>query len=125
MNKKKMMISLLVILMITVCGASYYYKKNQAEATTVESSEEVTAGENQKIMRGEISEIKGNDIKFTLTEEKTTEKTMEMIIPVGTDVVTKLGTTTTFARLAAGDVVQLLMENDGTEDVILKMWIVG
>ena len=39
--------------------------------------------------------------------------------------ITKLGTTTTFARLAAGDVVQMLTEKVGDEDVIIKMWIVG
>ena len=43
-------------------------------------------------------------------------------IPVGTDVITQLGVTTTFSRLAAGDVIALLLE-EGTDN-ILKIWIV-
>ncbi len=43
-------------------------------------------------------------------------------IPVGTDVITQLGVTTTFSRLAAGDVIALLQE-EGTDN-ILKIWIV-
>ena len=56
--------------------------------------------------------------------EETTESGTWMI-PVGTEVVTKLGTTTTFARLASGDTIKVLMQNedDGTQD-ILKIWIV-
>lgn len=50
---------------------------------------------------------------------------VQLTIPVGTDVVTKLGTITTFARLASGDVVQMLMEKDGNDQVIIKIWIVG
>lgn len=46
-------------------------------------------------------------------------------IPVGTDVTTKLGTVTTFSRLAAGDYVALVMEKDGNEDVIVAVYIIG
>ena len=46
-------------------------------------------------------------------------------IPVGTEVITKLGTTTTFSRLAAGDYVALIMEEDGDEQVIMKVYIIG
>ena len=43
-------------------------------------------------------------------------------IPVGTDVITSLGVTTTFSRLSAGDVIAVLTE-EGTDN-ILKIWIV-
>lgn len=43
-------------------------------------------------------------------------------IPVGTDVITTLGVTTTFSRLSAGDVIAVLTEAD--TDNILKIWIV-
>lgn len=192
-RKKKIVITILVLLLIVACGTLYYIKVNQETETTVESSEDAVAGENQQIILGEITEIKGNEIKFDLVEEEVSESSTEtdsekgkpdmstgempsmngsetsaingggmpddssteagtneadmaavkaareatqktyrslgeereMTIPVGTDVVTKLGTTTTFARLAAGDVVQLLIENNGTEEVIVKMWIIG
>lgn len=45
-------------------------------------------------------------------------------IPVGTDVVTALGSITTFSRLAQGDRISCLMERTEDEgDEILKIWI--
>ena len=224
-RKKRKVIITVVLLLIMIAGIIVYQiKKNEEESTTIESSEDVVAGENQEIILGEISEINGNEMTFTLVEEEESteteseasgrgdkksgsaptdeaqtgetqsiegknvqsngvqmasqngEDTSQMVdmsngqmpdmsemptdgeasteggsqnnqtmpttmpetktyrslgeertasIPVGTDVVTKLGTTTTFARLAAGDVVQMLTEKVGEEDVIIKMWIVG
>ena len=49
-------------------------------------------------------------------------ETREWQIPVGTDVITSLGVTTTFSRLSAGDVIAVLTEV-GTDN-ILKIWIV-
>ena len=46
-------------------------------------------------------------------------------IPVGTDVTTKLGTVTTFSRLAADDYVALVIEKDGDEEVIAAVYIIG
>lgn len=49
-----------------------------------------------------------------------------MLIPVGTTVTTQLGTTTTFSRLAAGDMVKILLEKDENgKDVIVGIWMVG
>lgn len=199
-RKRKIMITLLILIVIIVGIVVYQVKKTEAETTTVESSEDAAAGENQEIILGEISGINGNEMTFTLVEEEestetesedskkrnrqssgdisesmnagggqmpdmssgqmpdmsgmqedseastedSTESNKTMpaatietktyrslgeertaTIPVGTDVITKLGTTTTFARLAAGDVVQMLTEKVGDEDVIIKMWIVG
>lgn len=45
------------------------------------------------------------------------------MIPVGTAVVTKLGSETTFSRLAAGDTICCLIEEADGEPVILKIWI--
>ena len=61
-----------------------------------------------------------SDVTYTALDEERT-----MVIPVGTEVVTKLGTVTTFSRLASGDVMKILTEKSGDEDVILKIWIVG
>lgn len=61
-----------------------------------------------------------NKTMYTLTgEEETT------LIPVGTTVTTQLGTTTTFSRLAAGDMVKIMMEKDENgKDVIVGIWMV-
>ena len=52
-------------------------------------------------------------------------ETVTKYIPVGTDVTTKLGTVTTFSRLAAGDYVALVTEKDGDEEVIVAVYIIG
>ena len=57
--------------------------------------------------------------RSTYTE---TGETKSWQIPVGTDVITSLGGTTTFSRLSAGDVIAVLTEA-GTDN-ILKIWIV-
>lgn len=57
--------------------------------------------------------------RSTYTE---TGETKAWQIPVGTDVITSLGVTTTFSRLSAGDVIAVLTEA-GTDN-ILKIWIV-
>lgn len=44
-------------------------------------------------------------------------------IPVGTQVITKLGVETTFSRLSAGNIIALLLEK-GTDN-ILKIWVVS
>ena len=81
---------------------------------------EMPAGEmpTGEIPTEETSE--SSDVTYTALDEERT-----MVIPVGTEVVTKLGTVTTFSRLASGDVMKILTEKSGDEDVILKIWIVG
>lgn len=61
-----------------------------------------------------------NNIVYRLTEE-----TAQAMIPVGTPVTTRLGTVTTFSRLAAGDYVALVMEENGSGRVIAAVYIVG
>ena len=84
------------------------------------SAGEMPAGEmpTGEIPTEETSE--SSDVTYTALDEERT-----MVIPVGTEVVTKLGTVTTFSRLASGDVMKILTEKSGDEDVILKIWIVG
>lgn len=57
-----------------------------------------------------------NNVVYEVSDESVTT-----MIPVGTDVITKLGNVTTFSRLAAGDKVALVME----EDVIVAVYIIG
>ena len=58
---------------------------------------------------------------YTLTDE-----TGSTTIPVGTDVITSLGKTTTFSRLSNGDIIKMIMEKDSSgEKVVVSVWIVS
>ena len=61
-----------------------------------------------------------NDVTYVLTQEAVTAQ-----IPVGTDVTTRLGTITTFSRLAAGDQVALVVEEDQGQQIIMAVYIIG
>ncbi len=60
-----------------------------------------------------------NNVTYELTDEAVTT-----IIPVGTDVTTKLGTVTTFSRLAAGDKVALVAEEQDGKQIIVAVYII-
>ncbi len=51
---------------------------------------------------------------YTLTDE-----TGSTTIPVGTDVITSLGKTTTFSRLSNGDIIKMIMEKDSNGEKIV------
>lgn len=59
-----------------------------------------------------------NNVIYNLTETEVTE-----LIPVGTEVTTKLGTVTTFSRLRAGDNVAIVRDKDSGE--ITAVYIIG
>ena len=65
---------------------------------------------------------KNSDKKvYTLTDE-----TGSTTIPVGTDVITSLGKTTTFSRLSNGDIIKMIVEKDSSgEKVVVGVWIVS
>ena len=55
-----------------------------------------------------------------------TDQTGSTTIPVGTDVITLLGKTTTFSRLSNGDIIKMIMEKDSSvEKVVVGVWIVS
>lgn len=56
---------------------------------------------------------------------QTTGETGTYTIPVGTSVITKLGNTTTFSRLAGGDVIKVLVEDTEKGQVVVEIWIVA
>jgi hypothetical protein len=73
-----------------------------------------------------ITSILGNEMTGTIYEDdKETGNQQTWTIPVGTDVVTKLGTTTSFSRLASGDYIRMLVQNGTDSQDILKIWIVN
>ena len=61
-----------------------------------------------------------NNVTYELTDE-----TVTTMIPVGTDVTTKLGTVTTFSRLAAGDRIALVVEEQDSGQIIVAVYIIG
>lgn len=125
-KKKKAWIWILIgLIVILVAGGVVYYR--QVQAASSDEEEEIVLEENQEWKYFKITQILGNEMTATVVQEDGEETTESgtWMIPVGTEVVTKLGTTTTFARLASGDTIKVLMQNedDGTQD-ILKIWIV-
>lgn len=106
--------------------------KNHAPSTdSVEMPYDEMPFENEGMKEAEELGKSEETEKTIKTEEtiksKETEKTKELeetiIIPVGTAVITKLGTKTTFSRLASGDIIQIKQDIDTKE--ILEIWIVG
>lgn len=125
-KKKKAWIWILIgLIVVLVAGGVVYYR--QLQAASSDEEEEIVLEENQEWEYFKITQILGNEMTATVVQEDGEETTESgtWMIPVGTEVVTKLGTTTTFARLASGDTIKVLMQNedDGTQD-ILKIWIV-
>ena len=125
-KKKKAWIWILIgLIVVLAAGGVVYYR--QVQAASSDDEEEIVLEENQEWKYFKITQILGNEMTATVVQEDGEETTESgtWMIPVGTEVVTKLGTTTTFARLASGDTIKVLMQNedDGTQD-ILKIWIV-
>lgn len=122
------LLSFLFVVAVVVCG--YFYKEQKTALAQEENV--LTAGENQRILFGQITDIVGNEMKLLPGEYKEENGRgfftagsgeIEYQIPVGTQVETKLGAVTTFSRLATGDVVEILLEEDGADGCILKMQI--
>lgn len=117
MWKKRLVLIGSVLLLVTATIA-FKTINGKEQAVAAESSQKITVGDNQKLLSGQIAAINGNEITFFAKNEEAEI----MTIPVGTSVYTKLGTTTTFSRLATGDEVSILIEDDGTESIV-KVWI--
>lgn len=117
----------LLFFVLAAAGAGmFFYQKqiSQAEQADPNARENVTLSEGQSWRFLQIENIIGNEIQ-AVEEEKGAEKgeTETYQIPVGTEVVTKLGSVTTFSRLASGDKIACLIEEADGESVILKIWI--
>jgi hypothetical protein len=123
-KKNRTWIIVLLILVVIALGAAYWYYDSTIKAkaeTQTEELPELEAGQEYIYVR--ITSILGNEMTGTIYEdEEPTDNQQTWTIPVGTDVVTKLGTTTSFSRLASGDYIRMLMQ-DGED--ILKIWIVN
>lgn len=130
--KRKRMWILSLLLVLIGAAAAFYYQRQQQEVLAAQAGQSaVEAGENQVLQYGGISTIAGNEITIKVLEAKNqreyteTGETMEYRIPVGTDVETRLGSITTFSRLASGDRIAILFDTAEQEEFIRKIWIVG
>lgn len=127
-RKRKKLWLLLLLVFLTVGGFTGYFLHEKQLALAEEAKKEVVPEEGQELVYGQITQITGNEMELEVVEAGTayspTGEARSYTIPVGTQVETKLGSVTTFSRLAGGDVVKLLLQQDGGDGVILKMWIV-
>lgn len=91
--------------LLAVCLAAVFGLTGNA-AKQGEEEAGITAGKDEELVYAVLTSVVGNEISCTLTESG---ETKDYEIPVGTEVITRLGTTTTFLRLAEGNRVALLL----------------
>lgn len=125
-KKKKSKAWILLILLVLVMAAGVGIYQNQRMKVKQEAKEEeIVVQENQELIQFRITKILGNEMTGNMVLEDNREGEMKTwLIPVGTQVVTKLGTVTSFSRLNSGDTIQMLIERDTEQDSgIIKIWI--
>lgn len=101
-------------------GESSQFEDRQNSSSDKNSSQSSSDSSDKKSDSSKSSDKSSKKI-YTLTDE-----TGSTTIPVGTDVITSFGKTTTFSRLSNGDIIKMIMEKDsGGEKVVVGMWIVS
>ena len=89
--------------------------KSVSQNSSLDSSDKKSGSDSSK------SSDKSNKTVYTFTDE-----TGSTTIPVGTDVITSLGKTTTFSRLSNGDIIKMILEKDSSgEKIVVGVWIVS
>lgn len=138
-RRKKLLASIAVLLCLGAAGGGAFFFWQRSAAAAGETVQ-IVAGEQEELTYARIHTIVGNEMETVLLDAAAVERmetgsapegelfseedgeTKSWQIPVGTDVITSLGVTTTFSRLSAGDVIAVLTE-EGTDN-ILKIWII-
>lgn len=101
-------------------GESSQFEDRQNSSSDKNSSQSSSDSSDKKSDSSKSSDKSSKKI-YTLTDE-----TGSTTIPVGTDVITSFGKTTTFSRLSNGDIIKMIMEKDsGGEKVVVGVWIVS
>lgn len=101
-------------------GESSQFEERQNSSSDKNSSQSSSDSSDKKSDSSKSSDKSSKKI-YTLTDE-----TGSTTIPVGTDVITSLGKTTTFSRLSNGDIIKMIMEKDSSgEKVVVGVWIVS
>ena len=100
-------------------GESSQFEDRRNNSSDKNSSQSSSDSSDKKSDSSKSSDKSSKKI-YTLTDE-----TGSTTIPVGTDVITSLGKTTTFSRLSNGDIIKMIMEKDSSgEKVVVGVWIV-
>ena len=101
-------------------GESSQFEDRRNSSSDKNSSQSSSDSSDKKSDSSKSSDKSSKKI-YTLTDE-----TGSTTIPVGTDVITSLGKTTTFSRLSNGDIIKKIMEKDSSgEKVVVGVWIVS
>ncbi len=101
-------------------GESSQFEDRQNSSSDKNSSQSSSDSSDKKSDSSKSSDKSSKKI-YTFTDE-----TGSTTIPVGTDVITSLGKTTTFSRLSNGDIIKMIMEKDSSgEKVVVGVWIVS
>lgn len=97
--------------------------KSENSSSNKNGGQDSASGSSDKKSDSDSSKSSDKSSKkiYTLTDE-----TGSTTIPVGTDVITSLGKTTTFSRLSNGDIIKMILEKDSSgEKVVVGVWIVS
>ena len=101
-------------------GESSQFEDRQNSSLDKNSSQSSSDSSDKESDSSKSSDKSSKKI-YTLTDE-----TGSTTIPVGTDVITSLGKTTTYSRLSNGDIIKMIMEKDSSgEKVVVGVWIVS
>lgn len=101
-------------------GESSQFEDRRNNSSDKNSSQSSSDSSDKKSDSSKSSDKSSKKI-YTLTDE-----TGSTTIPVGTDVITSLGKTTTFSRLSNGDIIKMIMEKYSSgEKVVVGVWIVS
>ena len=101
-------------------GGNSQFEDRRNSSSDKNSSQSSSDSSDKKSDSSKSSDKSSKKI-YTLTDE-----TGSTTIPVGTDVITSLGKTTTFSRLSNGDIIKMIMEKDSSgEKVVVGVWIVS
>lgn len=125
-KKKKRNRLILCLLLLAAAGIClFFWQKQRAQIQQADPNarESVELTENQSWRFLQIENIIGNEMQAVPDKDGEGKESETYEIPVGTNVITKLGSVTTFSRLASGDRIACLMEEADGKAVILKIWI--
>lgn len=129
-KRNKISIVIFVMTIAVIAVLSVWILQQHTDGQQADTQETIVLESGQSFVFAKITAMIGNEMSYIVVEEQETvgyQETKEagqLQIPVGTEVITKLGTSTTFSRLANGDVVKLLMQQTQDGEEVIKIWIV-
>lgn len=119
-SKRSAVLGISAVIILITAGGVFYAMHVKAAGNGEQSEVTIAAGSGEEIIYGQLTSVIGNEITCLDTGSK---ESLSYQIPVGTQVVTRLGAVTTFSRLSEGNSVAILVK-EGTDN-IKKVWIVN